>query len=1156
MELQQNQYRAACRGCHGGCIHIVTVEDGKVVNVRPDPDGPLNGGKACIKGLSIIEQMYHPERIVHPLKRIGPKGSGQWKQVTWDEALDDIASRLSALKEEYGAKCIATITGTGRHHLKYLRRFTEAIGSPNLTSSGALICLGPRRNAGYSTSGSYCGVDYYGEKKPGALLVWGANPMVSGADGELQWHPLKCMQNGTKAVVIDPQYTELAKHADIWLRIRPGTDGALALCFINIIIQEDLYDHGFVENWSYGFDKLKERAAEYTLERVSKITRLAEEDILAAVRLLAESGPIGLEWGCAFEQSYNATQTCRAIYMIPALLGSYDAPGGFVVSKKMSTDKSDFSEPIEGILSQYPHKRLRAMAHPHNVFNAIRTGRPYKIRAMLSFANNSVISLPESKHTMECLQELGFFVYMDFFKTPTAELADYILPAAMWPELDCVFCLPEYAEQSILCQHKLVQVGECRSDEEVFIELCKRMGADYGADSQEELIRNELAEMAERIPELKGVTLEQLQRDGAFTPKRTYYNYKTRGFNTPSGKFEFYSQEMEQNNGIPLPYWEEAPINPITRLDMVDEYPYILTTGGRVQQYFISNNRQIVSLRSRYPFPLVKMHPDTAAECGLKEGDWAYIETANGRITQKVKLEPEMDRQVVNCDFAWWYPEAGAPWYGYDESNANILTESNQYRDPYMGSYQLRGLLCTVYPNPECRIEERYYNSRYYKHYDRDESSNCIVHDPNKCIVCGNCVDTCRNVQGIGAIEIRSMASGTGVFPSKGSCLAESGCVGCGQCTAVCPTGAMSLKNSLTQVKEALTDPNVITAVQIAPSVRVSVSETFGLTEGENCIRALTGALKAIGFDAVYDTTFSADLTIVEEVGELKGRLAEGKNLPILTSCCPAWVRFVEERYPQFKGNISTCRSPQQMMGAVLKKTYASVEMNQGKKTVLVSIMPCTAKKDEIRRSESSTFEGQDIDYVLTTREITELLRNSGIDLKTCPESEPDIPYGTGSGAGEIFAVTGGATEAALRYLMPDSEKETLDSISQAGVRGNAGIREFGFAYGGVQLKIAIASGLGNAKILMDRLSGGEHFDLIEVMACPGGCIMGGGQNADLFTRAGSRAARSNGIYASDEANSIRRANDNMQVETAVGNMTSEEEHKLLHRNFNCAFNH
>ena len=154
MELQQNQYRAACRGCHGGCIHIVTVEDGKVVNVRPDPDGPLNGGKACIKGLSIIEQMYHPERIVHPLKRIGPKGSGQWKQVTWDEALDDIASRLSALKEEYGAKCIATITGTGRHHLKYLRRFTEAIGSPNLTSSGALICLGPRRNAGYSTSGS------------------------------------------------------------------------------------------------------------------------------------------------------------------------------------------------------------------------------------------------------------------------------------------------------------------------------------------------------------------------------------------------------------------------------------------------------------------------------------------------------------------------------------------------------------------------------------------------------------------------------------------------------------------------------------------------------------------------------------------------------------------------------------------------------------------------------------------------------------------------------------------------------------------------------------------------------------------------------------------------------------------------------------------
>ena len=1149
-KLADNQYRAACRGCHGGCIHILTVEDGRVVKVQPDPEGPLNQGKACIKGMSVIEQMYHPDRILHPLKRIGPKGSGKWEQVSWDEALDDIAQKLIDLKEKYGPQCISTITGTGRHHLKYLRRFTEAIGSPNLTSSGALICLGPRRNAGYSTSGSYCCVDYYGDVQPGCLLVWGANPAISGADGELQWHPKRCFENGTKSVVIDPQCTELAKHADVWLRVRPGTDGALALGFINIIINEDLYDHDFVDNYTYGFDELKECCRDYTLERVSKITWIPEEKILEAVHLLAESGPVGLEWGCAFEQSYNATQTCRAIYMIPALLGSYDAPGGFVVSKKLSTDKSDFSEPLPGILSNYPHKRLRAMAHPHNVFNAIRTGRPYKVRAMLSFANNSIVSLPESNHTRRCMEELEFFVYMDFFMTPTAQLADYILPAAMWPELDCVFCLPEYAEQSILCQHKIVQVGECKSDEEVFVELCRRMGADYGADSQLELIRQEIREMGEKNPELAGLTLEQLQRDGSYTPERRYYNYKEKGFNTPTGKYEFYSNEMAQNGGEPLPYWEEAPVNPITRKDMIDEYPYILITGGRTHQYFISNNRQIVSLRNKYPFPLVKMHPDTAAECALKEGDWAYIETSHGRITQKVKFEPEMDPKVVNCDFAWWYPEADAPGYGFYESNANILTESNQYRDPYMGSYQLRGLLCTVYPNPECRIEERFYNSKYYRVFPKDESGNCVTYDPNKCILCGNCVEMCRKVQTVNAIEIRYQDGYTRVAPVGCDKMSDGPCVGCGQCTSVCPTGAMSLKSSLDKVKEALSDPETITVVQVAPSVRVGVSDALGLDEGTNCINKLTGALKELGFDAVYDTTFAADLTIAEEVKEFARRLSSGENLPIFTSCCPAWVKRCENEWPEFKANISTCRSPQQMMGALLKKTYSAPDMNKGRKVVFVSIMPCTAKKDEIKRSESSTFDGQDIDFVLTSKEIISLLKEQEIDIKRCPEETPDVPYGTGSGGGEIFGVTGGVTEAALRYLLPETSAEGLNAISKAGMRGDEGIKEFEFDYDGKMLKIAVASGLGNAAELMERLKAGEHFDLIEVMACPGGCVMGGGQPADTYTRLKTRASRTNGLYASDEGNRIRRANDNPELAEAYGSIIKDEAHKLLHRNF------
>ena len=1151
MELKSNQFRAACRGCHGGCIHICTVENGRLVKVEPDPEGPLNKGKGCIKGLSVIEQMYHADRITYPMKRTGPRGSGHWERITWDEAYGTIATRLLDLTEKYGAECISTITGTGRHHLKYLRRFTEAIGSPNLTSSGALICLGPRRNAGYSTSGAYCSVDYYGETQPGSILVWGANPAVSGADGELQWHPKRCLANGTKFVVIDPQYTELAKHADVWLRIRPGTDGALALGMINIIIEEDLYDHEFVDNWTFGFDKIKERAAKYSLEKVAKITWLSKEDILKAVHILAENGPIGLEWGCAFEQSYNATQTCRSVFMIPALLGSYDVPGGFVESKEIDTHKKGFTEPGEKILSTYSHTRLRAMAHPHMVLNAIRTARPYKVRALLSFANNCLLSLPDSEHTRKCLEELEFFVYMDFFMTPTGELADIFLPAALWPELDCVFAMPEYAEHTLLCQQKLVRVGECKADEEVFAELCTRMGCDYGADTQEELISKELAEMAENHPEMKGLTLEKLRELGSFTPERTYYNYKKRGgFNTPSGKYEFYSLEMEQNMGTPLPDWEEPPMNPVTRKDLTDEYPYILTTGGRVQQYFISNNRQILSLRNKYPFPLVKMHPDTAAQCGLKEGDWAYIETTTGRITQKVSLRPEMDPKVINCDFAWWYPEAGAPDYGYTESNSNMLTTANQYRDPYMGSYQLRGLMCTVYPNPECKIEERFYSSKYFRKFPVDRTSNSVVYDPNKCILCRACVEMCQNTQTVKAIDINIKNDITRVLPTIGSHMSDSPCVGCGQCTTVCPTGAMHLKSALDRVKDAIADPETLVVTQVAPSVRVGISESFGLSNGENCMNRLTSALKKVGFDAVYDTTFSADLTIVEEVTEFAERLKKNENLPIFTSCCPAWVRFCENRYPDLAHHISTCRSPQQMLGAVLQRTYDDPAKREGKKVVFVSIMPCLAKKDEIKRKESTTDGRQDVDYVLASREIVQLLRENDIDLKSCEETLPDTPYGTGSGGGEIFGITGGVTEAALRYLLPDSDPKTLAEVSKAGMRGNEGIKEFAFPYGGKDLRIAVASGLGNADILMQRMRQGEHFDLIEIMACPGGCVMGGGQPADVYTRRRSLAARTEGLSESDLRNAVRRTNDNPEIGEAYANIIHSENHHLLHRNF------
>ena len=720
MGVNKNEYRTACRGCHGGCVHILTVEDGRLIKLRPDPDGPLNKGRACVKGMSIIEQMYHSDRITYPMKRHGPRGDGKWGRISWDEAYDIIAGRLGAIIADKGPESIAMLTGTGRHHMKHYWRFSHVLGTPNAASSGPLVCLDPRVHAARWTSGVYASVDYFGEAKPAAILVWGSNPAISGADGELQWFIKDAAQAGTPLIVIDVQPTELAQQALLWLRPRPGTDGALALAFLNIIIDEQLYDKEFVERWTYGFDRLKARCAAYDVEMVSKHTWIPQEQIMKAARLIASVKPLALEWGCAIEQSVNSTQTCRALYMLMGITGNYDVPGGFVESQEIAPGADILNDRLSPeirakcLSGGFPHTANAPMAHPLAIMAAMATGRPYKIEALLVHANNTLLSLPESKYIRQCLMQLDFMVYMDFFMTPTGELADLFLPAAFWPELDEVFCMPEFSEQVILCMQKVVQVGECKSDEEVFLELSRRMGLDYGAQSLEEIYDAQLEEMGRRRPQYGGVRFSTFKETSYIEPRREYYNYITRGgFPTPSGKFELYSLTIKGIDGDPLPYWLEPPESPLSRPDLARDYPLVLTTGGRKQPYFISNNRQIASLRKQAPFPLVSIHPDTAARYGITEGDWVYIETKRGKITQKARLVEGIDPRVINCELGWWYPEAGAPLYGWDESNVNILTVSDGPYDPFFGSYQLRALLCEISLNKDCEIEQRYYNSRY-----------------------------------------------------------------------------------------------------------------------------------------------------------------------------------------------------------------------------------------------------------------------------------------------------------------------------------------------------------------------------------------------------------------------------------------------------------
>ncbi|MCR5786050.1 MAG: molybdopterin-dependent oxidoreductase, partial [Eubacterium sp.] len=489
---------------------------------------------------------------------------------------------------------------------------------------------------------------------------------------------------------------------------------------INVIINEDLYDHEFVENYCVGFDELKERAAEYDLETVEKITWVPKEEIERAARLMASLKPLSLEWGTAIEQTENSFQTCRAIYMIPALLGNWDVPGGFVASKEIAPT----ADPMFRALSKEQGDKIisagfplndgtmspKMFAHPYETFDAMKTGKPYKIRGLFANANNSLISMPDAKHVFECLKEIEFFVYMDFFMTPTAEFADIVLPAALWPEIDSFYCMPEFAEEALLTMRKAVTVGECKSDEEFFMELCEKIGIPYGASSQEEILDELLEEMGRRYPEYAGINFEKLKTMDYIVPKRKYYKYKEEGFKTPSGKFELYCERLKNGGADPLPCYHEAVETEASDKDLAKEYPLVLTTGARIQQYFVSNNRQIKSLRKMAPFPLVTMNPKTGEKYGIKEGDWVWIETKRGKITQKAEFTDEIDERVINAQMGWWYPEAGAPDYGWDESNVNVLTPGKGGRDPFSGAYNLRGLLCRISKNPDCKIEERYYN--------------------------------------------------------------------------------------------------------------------------------------------------------------------------------------------------------------------------------------------------------------------------------------------------------------------------------------------------------------------------------------------------------------------------------------------------------------
>ena len=457
---------------------------------------------------------------------------------------------------------------------------------------------------------------------------------------------------------------------------------------------------------------------------------------------------------------------------------------------------------------------------------------------------------------------------------------------------------------------------------------------------------------------------------------------------------------------------------------------------------------------------------------------------------------------------------------------------------------------CTVCPkNNNCKLQEfalRYNltDVRFPNNYiqaEKDTSSYSIVRDPAKCILCGKCVRMCNEVQNVGAIDYGFRSSKMKIVTAFDGEIANSPCVGCGQCAAVCPVGAIVVKSDAEAVWNALADGNTEVSVQVAPAVRVALGKELGLKEGEPLMGKLVFALKALGFDKVYDTSLGADMTIFEEATEFLDRLNNGGKLPLFTSCCPAWVKFAEQKYPELLSNVSSCKSPMEMFAAVVKNQYKGE-----KKHVHVAIMPCTAKKFEAKREEFVAKDGsQAVDYVLSTQEIISMIKTAGINFAEAESVAVDNPFEEYTGAGVIFGVTGGVTEAVLRFAAKD---KSLKEIAYTGVRGLAGVKEATVKIAGKDVKIAVVSGLANASRLIAKIKNGEAaYDFVEVMACPSGCINGGGQPR---TELCGRTLRAEGIYKADETEAKRASDENVSVKKILDDMDSRLKHELLHTSY------
>jgi len=720
-------------GCHGGCGVKLHVKDGKVVKVEGDENHPWNQGRLCVRSLALTQYMYHPDRITHPLKRAGKRGEGKWERISWDEAYDTIEKKFKDIRDKYGAESVIFAQGTGRDMGGPITLLMYAYGSPNWVNYGLSghCCYSPRQVAMFATQGDYCVLDasQFLEKRyddpqwtpPRVIIVWAQNPAAADPDAFYGHWIIDCMKRGSKLIVIDPRAIWIASRAEMFLQIRPGTDGALALGMLNVIINEGLYDKDFVEKWTFGFDELKKRVQDYPPDKVADITGVPKEDIVKAARLYANSKPAAIHWGQPIDCVAEGAVAAQAINQLWAITGNIDIPGGNVIARSShgvtsypySQDemKRLYGEELFKKLSEkrigaqrYPaFKNFRAWAQPDIVLEQIESGHPYPIKAAWVQSNNPLACMgADPKRHLNALKKLDFIVVVDLFLTPTAQaLGDIFLPAATYPEKQSLRSW--WAPLSVTV--KAVEVKECKSDWEINLELARRLSTmPIPYKTVKELIDARLKVAGKSYDELAKKGSWEAPPEGPSKPYRRFERGLLRkdgkpGFNTSTGKVELWSKFWEECGLDPLPYYEEPPESPVSTPVLWQEFPLILSTGARSPAFFHSEHRQIPWLREIEPDPNVEIHPQTAKDLGIVDGEWVYVENQRGRVKAKAKLTPIILPNVVMVAHAWWLPETEGKepyFYGIWEYNVNnLIPMGTQGRCGFGGGAYRMGL-CRV----------------------------------------------------------------------------------------------------------------------------------------------------------------------------------------------------------------------------------------------------------------------------------------------------------------------------------------------------------------------------------------------------------------------------------------------------------------------------